>query len=79
MRSYTIRAARARANTHLETTRGSPATSARQPWPASSGDPSPLASGTLGSTFRPWPQTFWPIAVPMTEASNRLIDSVYAA
>ena len=35
--------------------------------------------GTLGSTFRPWPPTFWPIAVPMTEESNRLIDSVYVA
>ena len=37
--------------------------------------------GTLGSTFRPWPPTFWPIAIPilMTEESNRLIDSVYVA
>ena len=35
--------------------------------------------GTLGSTFRPWPTTFWRIAVPMTEESNRLIDSVYVA
>ena len=22
--------------------------------------------GTLGSTFRPWPPTFWPNVVPMT-------------
>ena len=35
--------------------------------------------GTLGSTFRPWPPTCWPIAIPMTEESNRLIDSVYVA
>ena len=46
--------------------------------PASSSSSSPLASA-LGSTFRPWPPIFWPIAVPMTEESNRLIDSVYVA
>ena len=50
----------------------------RDPGDGSSGGSSPLASA-LGSTFRPWPPTFWPIAVPMTEESNRLIDSVYVA
>jgi len=45
----------------------------RDPGDGSSGGSSPLASA-LGSTFRPWPT-----AVPMTEESNRLIDSVYVA